>query len=305
MDEATYRVLDRENLSNVRLIRLADFEVRYRELVTAKPTRSRIEFYFTCTPFLPDFVLKENAHVNMVTYLDADLYFFEHPKEIFEEIADKSIAIVEHRFPDNIKHKAVHGIYNVGWLSFRNDQYGLAALTWWKAKCVDWCYDRVEETRFADQKYLDDWTDRFEGVIVLQHKGANLAPWNVTNYRLSKKDTSVFADDDKLICYHFHGLKKITNKLYKSNLTTYKADLSNPILKEMYRDYIDDLETLGDQFYGSQLIANRRDIRKMKQSDQKMREGLIGRMKTLLSIAYRVVTGIFSNDILLAKRTGR
>ena len=106
------------------------------------------------------------------------------------------------------------GIYNVGWVTFRRDEFGLECLEWWRERCLEWCYDKMEEERFADQKYLNDWPDRFRGVVVLQHKGAGLAPWNWMNYHIRFHDQRITVDNQPLIFFHFHGLKIFSSWLY-------------------------------------------------------------------------------------------
>src|SRR5207237_5145326 len=111
--------------------------------------------------------------------------------------------------PPSRKHEAKSGIYTVGWVSFRRDADGLACLRWWRERCLEWCRDRHEDGRFADQKYLDDWPTRFEGVRVLQHKGANLAPWNLSNVTVQIREGRIQADEEPLLFFHFHGLKQV------------------------------------------------------------------------------------------------
>jgi hypothetical protein len=238
LDEASHRILSQLNLPDVRLVVLEDLEKGDEELLSAKQDRSRIEYFFTCTPSLLLWLLNNSPDVDRITYLDADLYFFANPAPVFDEIGDSSIAIIEHRFPGNLRNLERFGVYNVGWLSFRRDQHGLACLQWWRERCIEWCYDRCEDGRFADQKYLDDWPDRFQDGVVLRHKGANLAPWNLANYRIRADAAGVWVDDDPLIFFHFHGLKQIWNWLYDPSFATYKVKTSSVVSREIYGPYI-------------------------------------------------------------------
>ncbi len=56
----------------------------------------------------------------------------------------------------------------------RND--GELVRSWWEERCLEWCYARFEDGKFGDQKYLDDWTSRFnKQVHVLKNKELMLA----------------------------------------------------------------------------------------------------------------------------------
>ncbi len=238
MDSNCYAVLSELRLPNVHLIALEEFEKGDERLLEAKKTRSLIEYYFTCSPSLPLYVLDNNPAVDLITYLDADLFFFANPKPIFDEIGDHSIAIIGHRFPPALSHREIYGIYNVGFVSFRRDENGLACLRSWRSQCIDWCYDRINNERFADQKYLDHWPSTFAGVAVVHHKGANLAPWNIAGYNISSKQNSVWVDDDPLIFFHFHGLKRVHDRLYDPGLSDYNVKPTKIILKKIFAPYM-------------------------------------------------------------------
>jgi hypothetical protein len=178
----------------------------------------------------------------VLTYLDADLFFFSDPSPIYQELDEASVLIVGHRFPPHLKYLEDHGIYNVGLLSFRRDGVGPQCLHWWRNRCLEWCYDRVEDGRFADQKYLDDWPTRFPRVVVLQHKGAGLAPWNVSNHALRLENGQVLVDTQPLVFFHFHGLKQMGRWLYNPDLKDYGACI-DPLLKQhIYGLYVRELQ---------------------------------------------------------------
>lgn len=253
-DDLTYETLQKLSLPEVVPISLRDFEEEDKELLQAKSNRSRIEYYFTCTPSLPLYILRNYPEVNMLTYLDADLLFFSDPSPIYQELGNGSVLIVGHRFPSHLRHQENRGIYNVGFLSFRRDNIGLQCLCWWRDRCLEWCYDRVEDGRFADQKYLDDWPTRFPGVVVLQHKGAGLAPWNVENYSLCLENGHVLVDSQVLVFFHFHGVKQIRRWLYDPDLAGYGICANSLLKRRIYSPYVRELQEVARWISGSPLI---------------------------------------------------
>ena len=180
--ENTLTLLD---LPNLKTIPLAVLEAWEPGLEIAKGNRSLIEYYFTLSPLLPLYILKHEPQTEVITYLDADLYFYGSPEPIFTELGDRSILVIEHRYPDYLKTNERFGLFNVQYESFRHDTHGLACLERWRDQCLEWCYDRDEPTRYADQKYLNEWPERYgDNLVVLQHRGAGVAPWNWATYPL-------------------------------------------------------------------------------------------------------------------------
>jgi hypothetical protein len=238
LDAVCHKALSELRIPKMHLISLEELEESDRQLYAVKSTRSRIEYYFTCSPCLPLFVLSHHMYVDQITYLDADLYFFRDPSDVFDEIGYSSIAIIPHRFHPTFVDREQFGIYNVGWISFRRDESGKACLSKWREQCLDWCYVRCEADRFADQKYLDRWPSDFSNVVEIQHKGANLAPWNVSNYHLLHTESGVYVEKAPLIFFHFHYLKQVNKWVYNPGLSEYKTSLARVLRNYIYVPYI-------------------------------------------------------------------
>jgi hypothetical protein len=184
-------------------------------------------------------LLAAHRDIAALTYLDADLYFVGDPAPLFDEVAGHSIAIVPHRYPARLAHMtAAFGTFNVGWIWFRRDEQSLACLAWWRERCIEWCYDRVEDGKYADQRYLDEWPQRFSGVRLIQHPGANLAPWNLETHHLSLVDDSVMVDGQPLLFYHFHRLRQIRPWLYAPRLTDFLVPPNALVRQHIYVPYL-------------------------------------------------------------------
>jgi hypothetical protein len=111
-------------------------------------------------------------------------------------------------------------------------------LQWWHDRCIEWCYDRVEDGRFGDQGYLNDWPTRFAGVHVLEHKGAGLAPWNWMQYQIVIGPNGITVDGVPLLFYHYQGVKLLNRTLYEPGLLQYKRVMTASLHNQLYTSYI-------------------------------------------------------------------
>jgi len=229
VDEETYSTLDQKRLPFLKLLKLSDWETP--ELLEVKKDRSIGEYCWTLTPFAPRFVFSADPSIKRVTYLDADLWFLQDPSPIFNEFnrSFKKIMITEHAYAPEYDKSATCGKYCVQFMIF--DRLGSEYVRdWWEKKCLEWCYDRIEEGKFGDQKYLDDWSFQFtETVHILQHKEWIQAPWNAIRFPYSDA-----------IIWHFQGLRIEKNRIrWFQDYTIPKVTL-----KHIYQPYINELLTI-------------------------------------------------------------
>jgi hypothetical protein len=242
LSEACHQTLVALDLPDVVPVRLADFEAADPEVAATRAHRSIIEYYFTCTPAWMLFVLAREADAEWVTYLDGDLFFFASPAIIYEELEGASVAIIPHRYPPRLARLRKFGTYNVGWVGARNESDGTAVIGWWREKCIEWCHDYVDGDRFADQGYLDSFPRLFPRVRIIENIGANLAPWNIGNYRIDFRGNRVLIDAiHPLVFFHFQGLKKALRWFIFNSHRVYRAPFSSAVRDHIYKPYIDEL----------------------------------------------------------------
>ena len=208
LDELTHTVLQALQLPNVIPVPLHAIERGDAALQVARGNRSLVEYYWTLTATIINWLLETQPQVSTITYLDADLFFYSSPEPVFEELKQGSVAIHEHRFSPELSHLAAeNGRFNVGLMSFRRDNNGLAALRWWRDRCLEWCYAKPEDGKLGDQKYLEQFQSRFEGVVILQHLGIALAPWNQSQFKIeSGPGITPTVNGQPVVFFHYHAL---------------------------------------------------------------------------------------------------
>lgn len=239
LDDDAYAAVSALRLDSLQPIRLADLEQADPALLEAKQDRSTVEYYFTLSPALPLHLLDRVPDVESITYLDSDLLFYSSPQPIFDELGTGSVAIVPHRYPPSLQELSIHGTYNVAWVTFRNDPAGRAVLGRWRQQCLEWCRDHVEDGKFADQRYLDEWPG-LPGVRVIEHPGVDLAPWNFMQYRIDLKTAPPTVDNLPLVFYHFQGFQPVGPGLWDPGLDSY-GKMDGALRSWLYGGYLREL----------------------------------------------------------------
>jgi len=256
-DDLCYNYLKQANIPGLTPISLKEFEDE--ELLRVKPTRSVAEYCWTCTSSVILYCIN-TYQLPSCTYLDADMIFYEDPQKLIDEMGQNAVLITEHGYTKEYDQSHANGIYCVQFMFFRNDEKGMTALEWWRERCLEWCYAYQEDGKFGDQKYLDDWTTRFEGVHVLQNRGGGVAPWNLQQFVFKKSGGHILLTTVKgqqtlpLVFFHFHGLKFYTNNMVSCCGTLYEID--EPTKSIVYIPYIKRLLQIEETIKQQGTISN-------------------------------------------------
>ena len=224
LDDFSYNFLKNKNFKNVILCNLNQLEKKFPDLNKIKNTRTNIEYYFTLSPYLPIF-LQEKFNLEKLSYIDVDSFFFKNPEFFYKSLDVYSIILTKQNF------KEKYGKFNVGWISYNFlHQDTKKILDKWKVECTNWCYDKVEKNRYADQKYLDDWPLLSNDIIIYDPKVSMFSPWYSKNKFLKKNRENFY-------CYHFQGLK-FSKNYFISGIGIYNFNFDRNFIKKFYSNYV-------------------------------------------------------------------
>lgn len=226
LDDTSHDVLTRLGHPDLRPIRLS--EVETPQLRSVRDGRTRAEYCWTLTPFTPDIVFDREPEATRATYIDADMWLSRNPAPIFGELTATGAAclITEHAYAPEFEQAIQYGIYCVQFMPFERAR-SAGIRRWWQDRVIEWCFAEPSEGRFGDQKYLDDWPQRFGAdVHVLQERSWTQAPWNATRFAAQEAVT-----------YHFHRLRTVSSDEVLVGL--YR--LPHAHVDTIYRPYLTDL----------------------------------------------------------------
>jgi hypothetical protein len=227
-------------LDSVHCITLGQLEEHVPRMIEAKNNRSILEYYFTCMAALHTYLFDTLPDVDGTMYVDADIKFFASPWVVFDAIGDAPVAVTPHNFVPHMRHLEMYGDFNGGWSAFRRTHEGQACLKWWLEQSLEWCFNRVEGWRYANQKYMNRFPDIAHGTRILRQKGFNCAPWNIGNFKLTEREGRLWVDDEPLVFYHFHGLRR-RSVCFEFPHNVYATPVSWLVRNKLYRPYIAEL----------------------------------------------------------------
>jgi hypothetical protein len=241
IDDFTAAALRSLDLPNARLILMS--EIEDDTLRALRDKRSIGEFCWTCTTPLLLRVLAQQPPDTIVAYVDADLWFKSDPHAVLDEMGKGSIFVHEHDFAaEHVALAANSGRFNVGLVGFRNNAEGRACLERWKAQCIDECVMDPAAGKCGDQNYLDEWPNRYSGLVISTNPGVGLAPWNVTKHQITRGDDGLLVDGRSVIFYHFHSLAMLQPRLgFRPVVMAHGYIFDQSLISTIYAPYISEL----------------------------------------------------------------
>ncbi|WP_400246617.1 hypothetical protein AB3U99_07125 [Niallia sp. JL1B1071] len=296
-DAITYKFLNEKNLKNMHLIRVE--EIENDQLRAVKQERMTNEYCWTLKSFLIEYILKNND-IEQVLYCDGDMYFFSNPESIFNEWGSASIYLTPQRDLEWVEQK--YGKYQAGIVGFRKDETGLAAVQWWKDRCLEWCSVVESNGRFGDQKYLDQLPIMYDNVRISTDLGVNAAPWNIVynnDFKISLQGEKVFINNYPLVAYHFSCITIYDSDKYDL-WSMHQLNIPKEIMNDIYVPYLDHLEALITSYQNSYpgIIRATLSTNDFIQAKTKYHSTKLKR-KMIKYNNYLLLTSIFSKEYLV------
>tara|TARA_R110000744_G_scaffold142853_1_gene254593 strand:+ start:2453 stop:3367 length:915 start_codon:yes stop_codon:yes gene_type:complete len=207
------------------------------------PEAQRIQFIWSLSPYFTWYCL-DQYNPEDILYIDADIYFFNNWKRIYDNLDKVSVGLVEHRSP----YSPANGKYNVGIVYFKNDIDGYKCCTWWK-NCLLFTDNEHFKTHgmCGDQKYLELFEELFDNVEAVDKYFGHLAPWNYQYHSYGGHNIVWQGQQQDLMYCHFSNFKpNFEDNTYIPAQRHGLTKISNPFIKRIYDDYFACLRSVND-----------------------------------------------------------
>lgn len=258
-DQRCFEILKKENLPNMVVVSLEEFETE--ALLKVKNERTRAEYCWTCSPWIIKHVL-DRYQEPICTYIDADMQFFSTPQLVFDEMKERncSVIIVPHRFKNKEEEIKAHnevGSYCVEFNTFLNDENGYRTLSWWANRCLEWCFYAVPGTTewYGDQKYLNAFPEMFDGVMICEHYGVGFAPWNISLVEYAGEEEGVPYISVKktgkkfpVVIYHFENVSYLSEHILHASSRTKSKELHAAIYDSYIKSLIHNRKIIEEKY---------------------------------------------------------
>ncbi len=189
-----------------------------------------------------------------VFYFDPDMRIYGKLDYLMQQFETNDVLLTPHCTKNAISDAEMHfnemsvlahGIYNLGFVGFKNTEIGRGAAEFWRRRMKRHCRDDHARGLFTDQKWWNLAPIFFDKVGIIKHDGCNAASWNIAQRPMTFKDGRYYAGDKELLFFHFSG--------YDGNVPRRMFDIFgqfNDALAELIADYDKRLADFENRFKG-------------------------------------------------------
>jgi hypothetical protein len=252
-DERSFSVISSLGLPNLTPIKIEAVESWSGISHDLFPDRSAAEYMFTMTPLVIRHT-RQSLPLMRIVYVDSDYYFYSSPASILEKAKNCDASFVQHGFPPEYAYLAVHGTYNVGWNYFSTSMKATRFINHWCLRTIEWCYDKIEGDKYADQKYLDEVSGRIDLFCAVEPRQIGLAEYNFFQHNIEIRKRSdggvqIMSGGIPVVAWHHHGV--IEQAKGKTSVRiNIKEARESAVYHKIYASYINKLGNLANKLEG-------------------------------------------------------
>jgi len=187
--------------------------------------------------------LFDHFDIQKLVFFDPDILVTKRLDDLSRELDSCAIALVPHMTTpvDDGKTPSEQmilqaGIYNLGFLGMRRSKAVDDMLAWWQDRLAKYCYIRVEEGLFVDQKWMDMVPGYFPNVSILREPGYDVAYWNLHERTLEKVNGEWTANGKPLFFYHFSGYNPLLPEKVSKHQTRILFE-RRPDIAQIFEEY--------------------------------------------------------------------
>lgn len=184
----------------------------------------------------------EKFNPDACIYFDPDILVFNSLDTIYNKLEQNSMIVTPHitTIQDqytgklNERNLLYSGMFNLGFLALKRDEYSKKMLDWWEIRLEDRCFQNMMENYFTDQKWMDFLPSFFPNQLLISHDlGLNVAPWNFYEREIVNKDNRFFVKN---------RIKKEVDTVYPLTFVhfsgyNYKALIDGDIIQGNIKDF--------------------------------------------------------------------
>jgi hypothetical protein len=172
-----------------------------------------VEFCTSMKPFIFEYFFNKYGYEKII-YFDPDIYIYSELNIIDSLLDDHFVILTPHltqlEGAENGTKPADDylrcGVFNLGFIAFKNSPKGRALLTWWRTKTQNKGYADFADGLYVDQK----WADCFpcfdeDGIGIARHPGLNVAHWNMHERVITRAKDGYLVNNQDLVFFHFSG----------------------------------------------------------------------------------------------------
>ena len=228
----------------------ADFELIPIEKLDNLPLQEMLDKYnivelnTAVKPYLFDFLFRTKPEIADIIYLDPDIRIYQPLTILEDHFNHYDILITPHfttpiydKFYTNESDILRTGLYNLGFIGVKKSEEASKFINWWMIKLKDYCFDDPQHGMFTDQLPINFVPLYFKNVLILTHKGHNMAYWNLHERQLAIYDSVYKVNSTELLVFfHFSGFQLAEPDVLSKYQTRYTFQ-SRPDITDIFKEY--------------------------------------------------------------------